>query len=249
MSNSALITDVEEESDIDLIAGVALLADDKDTALAAFEALHARYASWCLGVARFQDYNGIDPDMVVSKTFASVWCAAGNFDPEKRGEGVSRENAVKAWIYRILKNEIISEIRKRATRNEISIWDGFGDADEKQNEAFDAIGDERFAAPATQNCSQEDEALQKPIPSQMALLKELMISLSEKERMILDLSAPYIDPRPPFKCHIPKDHLGHLAAQIGVAPASIKVLRQRVYEKLRKLAESHPPTPHQLTSI
>lgn len=249
MSKSVLITNVEEESDIDLIAGISLLADDKDTALAAFEALHARYASWCLGVARFQDYNGIDPDIVVSKTFVSVWRASGNFDPEKRGEGVSRENAVKAWIFRILENEITNEIRKRVARNEIAIWDGFEDAGENRNEAVDAVGDESFAAPETQNSAQEDEALQKPLPGQMALLKELMISLTEKERMILDLSAPYIDPRPPFKCHIPKDHLSHLAAQIGVAPASIKVLRQRVFEKLRKLAMSHPPAPHQLASL
>ena len=240
MTNSALITDVEATSDVDLVAAIALQADDQDSAQLALEALHARYSPWCFQVATFQDYSGIDPDMVVSKTFAAVWRAAGTFDPEKRHESVSCENAVKAWIYRILKNKIISEIRVRAARNEVALWDGFaGRGDE---EATDAVGDEHFAALQNQNDYQQDDTPEKPLIGQMALLRELMGSLSEKERRILDLSASYVDPHPPFTCHIPKDQLSHLAAQIGVAPASIKVLRQRAYQKLRKLAES-PPQP------
>jgi len=234
MTNSDLITDLEAESDVDLIAAVSLQADDKNIALAALKTLHARYSSWCLKIARFQDYSGIDPDTVVSKTFAAVWRAAGGFDPAKRREGVSLENAVKAWIFRILKNEITSEIRKRAARNEIALWDGLEGGDDDEDQAVDAAGDEHFAAPETQNGSPE-----KPLIGQMVLMRDLMKSLSPKEQLILDLSAPYIDPCPPFRCHIPKDQLSHLAAQIGVVPASIKVLRKRAFQKLRNLAESH----------
>jgi RNA polymerase sigma factor (sigma-70 family) len=240
MTKSDLIPNLATESDVDLIAAIALQIDDKDIARAGLEGLHARYAPWCLGIARMQDFIGVDPDMVVSKTFTAIWKAAANFDPEKRHKAVSRENAVKAWIFRILKNEIISEIRERAARNEIAIWDDFQDEnDEEKDPAVDVASDERFATQEGQNDGEEDDDIKKPQPGHMDLLKELMISLSPKEQMILDLSARYIDPNPPFTCHIPKDQLTHLAAQIGVASASIKVLRQRAYEKLRKLAESH----------
>ena len=240
MTKSDLIPNLATESDLDLIAAIALQTDDKDIARAGLECLHARYAPWCLGIARIQDFIGVDSDMVVSKTFTAVWKAAVNFDPEKRHKSVSRENAVKAWIFRILKNEIISEIRKRATRNEIAIWDDFQDEnDEEKDWAVDVASDERLATSVGQNDYEDDDEAKKPQHGHMELLKELMTSLSPKEQMILDLSARYIDPNPPFTCHIPKDQLTYLAAQIGVASASVKVLRQRAYEKLRKLAESH----------
>ncbi len=73
MTNSALITDLDTASDIDLVAAVALQTDDEESALAALKTLHTRYSSWCLRIARFQDYSGIDPDIVVSKSFMAVW--------------------------------------------------------------------------------------------------------------------------------------------------------------------------------
>ena len=60
MAKTELITDFAAESDVNLIAAVAMQADDRETALGALGALHARYASWCLGIARFQEYSGID---------------------------------------------------------------------------------------------------------------------------------------------------------------------------------------------
>ena len=240
MTKSDLIPSLATESDLDLIAAIALQADDRDIANAGLKGLHDRYAPQCLGLAVKQEDSGIDPDMVVSKTFTAIWKAAPNFDPEKRHKGVSRENAVKAWIFRILKNEISSEVRDRAGRNEIAIWDNFQDEDDEEKDPeVEAASNKRFAVQEVQNSTEEDTVAKKPQPGHMVLLTELMSLLSPKEQMILDLSARYIDPNPPFTCHVPKDELSHLAAQIGVASASIKVLRQRAYEKLRKLAESH----------
>jgi RNA polymerase sigma factor (sigma-70 family) len=237
MPKSDPTTDLAAESDVDLIAAVALQNDDKEMALAALEELHARYAPSCLRMARFQDYTGVDPDVAVSKTFLAIWKAAARFNPERRRKEVSRENAAKSWIFTILKNELKSQIRDRAARNEVALLDDFQDGDQDKQRAVDAAGDERFYDAEIPTDSRE-EPPKKPLPSQTALLQELMNSLSEKEKLILDLSAAYIEPYPPFSCLVPKEELSYLAAQISVAPSSIKVLRQRAYQKLRKLAES-----------
>ena len=94
---------------------------------------------------------GVDPEAVVSRTFGKVWSRADTFDPEKRGKGTARENAGKNWIFQILEYEIISDIRARAKRAEVSLVDGFGEARTESGEgtdetAFDAIGDEQIYA-------------------------------------------------------------------------------------------------------
>ena len=66
MAKTELITDFAAESDVDLIAAVAMQADDRETALGALGALHARYASWCRespdsrSIAESTPYGGVE---------------------------------------------------------------------------------------------------------------------------------------------------------------------------------------------
>lgn len=241
---TAIPIEIESASDIDLLAAIAMQADDRETAMLALTELHTRHSSMCLGFATKRQSHGVDPESVVSKTFQKVWEKAETFDPDKRGKKVSKGNAAKNWLFQILENHINTDIRERAALEEVSLLDGFGttgfashapDEEEQaaEEEAVDAAGAEVFSVSAS--IGQDEETRRS---GQMEMLEELMGQLPERDRRILELSACYIEPNPPFRCLIPPDELGYLAKQIGVAPPSVKVLRGRAYEKLRKLAEA-----------
>ena len=252
--NSTLINDIKAESDVDLVAAVSLQADDNEVAMLALQELHTRYSSICLFMAIKQEQFGIDPDSVVSKTFEKVWHHADNFDSERRAKGVAKENAVRNWITTILANQIKDEIRARSIRPEIPLLqDGFSRAKENGSSEiddddadFDAVGDYAVAATDCDDSPHRQEDGVQPRPKLREMLDVLMSQLTEKECQILLLSASYVEPNPPFKCRIPQDQLASLAMQVGVAPASIKVLRQRAFIKLRKMAEQSPNLPAKL---
>jgi len=247
---TTLIDNLQVETDADLIAAIALQEEDRETALAALGELHTRHSGICLTLAIEQERYGVDPETAVSRTFQKVWLRADQFDTGKRRKGVAKENAARNWLTTILKREMQDEIRARANRPEVPLLlDGFGPKKEtihngnnnpNNDDGVDAAGNEAYDAPDDPNVSSQDEEALKPLSGQREMLEELMAQLTEKERQILILSANYIEPNPPYKCRIPKDELASLATQIGVVPASIKVMRERIHKKLRELSENRP---------
>lgn len=250
LMNSALLDDLKAESDADLIAAVALQSYDRESAISALEELHRRYSEFCMNLATGHQGLGIDPEFAVTETFFKLWQRADTFSVEKRRKGVSKENAVKSWIAAILDNQITDQVRKQVRRAEKPLLDGFESTDrdtqaDAEHARPKAAGNDPFAIDDDLGEVDEEDETLRPTSIQREMLEKLMSQLTQKEQQILELSARYIEPFPPFRCSIPKDQLECLAARIGVAPSSVKVMRQRAYTKLRDLAATFSSQPSQ----
>jgi RNA polymerase sigma factor (sigma-70 family) len=221
-SLAPLVEPRNPETDFNLLTIIGCAEYDTQAAEAALQELYARHARRLneAGINQEWEALGIDVEEMVIRTFATIWTHAGRFESSKSYPGKPVETAISLWVYRIFENEFRSELRKiHRKRNHapqiMTVDDTVLEINDEQTQAED--GDAEESVPET---------------PRVVWTKEWLDTLSERDRKIMILSTNYINPIT-GKCAIPKDELVALAGQLKLAPASIKVKRKRMMERLR----------------
>jgi RNA polymerase sigma factor (sigma-70 family) len=211
------------ESVAQLLRIISRHDQDVGQANEAFACLYVKYARLLFGLAEEGDWNryGIDGEELVMRTFEKAWNKAGSFDAKKSYPKSSEDAAVKLWLITILKNEFRDALRSVGRKSLLDSLD---------QEVVDGILDLRSYEEAERSSRRGYTA--EATSQYKRLLAQWMETLSLKDREIMKLSSIYISPRT-GRCEIPPDELKGLAVLIGVAPATIKVKRQRLIERFK----------------
>lgn len=212
------------ETDFNLLTIIGCAEYDLQKAEEALAELYKRHWPRLKGAGLGQGWEalGIDVDEIVIRTFERIWTRAGRFNPGKSHPGTAVEDAVSLWIYKIFQNLFRTELRAICRKR----------AHSPQVLSSDDILIEVVEEPCEADGGRSEESIGET--PRVAWTREWLDTLSEGDRQIMLVSADYIN-RMTGKCEIPPKDLEPLAARLGLAPASIKVKRSRMLERLIEL--------------
>ena len=179
--------------------------------LAAQAVLLRQYGARLFGFIRWRLEDAVrggaeaDAKELLNATFYDVITKIDLFDPAR--------GTLKAWLFTIAKNKIIDHLRKKARKSEPPIANGV---------ELSALKD-----PGTDpNRAEEAESASRS--ERIRAVREAMVQLSEKDRVILELG------------YFVQAADADVARRIGVQPQSIPMLRKRARERLKKRLVARP---------
>jgi RNA polymerase sigma factor (sigma-70 family) len=198
----------DSDDDADLLAYVAMVAEDRENALAAYAAFYERHAEWLLNVIARP--LGHDDDLaadIVQETFRRVFESGAATYVRPSGNGEAQRKNARAWLARIAKRALASYFRERGPLV-----------------AVDELEGEEAVAP---------EALEEDESALVLRAREELDALTDDERDIM-LSWLYEYRLGASHQRVPNDESRALAERLRTTPENIRQRRKRILERLKR---------------
>ncbi|HET6429855.1 MAG TPA: sigma-70 family RNA polymerase sigma factor [Phycisphaerae bacterium] len=210
------------DSDADLLAYMAMTADDPDGARAAWEAFYRRHAQYlhavCLrayGPLLGGDAGAAD---LVAETFQRAYERAGTFDAAGIDDGERLRLRARAWLGRIAQRLAQTTLRGRGR-----LRTRFLDQDAWQQVAREP---DRGGADA----------------ETIGRVRRAIESLNEKEQAVLRVTFQWYQPERDHQ-RLPNDVAADLAASLGTTPENLRQIRRRALRKIETLLRMEGEAP------
>ena len=220
-----------EPDDIELLLRIYDVSNPSD-AETAFRRFYDRHATFLHNACRHYRFHHttIPADAVANHVFAKVFRREiEDFQPEAgaiTSEVMIRK--VRRWLIEIARFTYY-DLRKKAL-SPLEVFDYDPDAPQEE-------------ATVTHPAYESDEP-PSPCPPERAAILALRDALSESDRILLDRSLDYFEPRS-GDCRVPQKIAQAIAIELGITPAAARQRRKRLFDRLRsQLIEiANAPTP------
>lgn len=204
----------EESSDAELFA--TIVDGTAEDVRAAQRELYRRHLRYLYGVVhrrrdKLVHLAGLSVDDVVQDTFQRAFHRAASFRPEPELDADRQRRRTRAWLGRIAQNLLVDAFRRN-----------------KEVSATPYL--ERLTAPG----GPDDEAPRSD--PQLAILRDAMATLSEREQDILRVTALY--QKAEGHNRLPNDVSAQLAERWNTTNDNLRAIRSRAMKKLRKAMEA-----------
>jgi RNA polymerase sigma factor (sigma-70 family) len=220
-------SDLDGESDADLVAWMTLRSEDERTAFLACEVLYRRHSPLLLGWCQQKAENifGEAAEDFVNATFLKAFDHAETFAFPQGASSETQTRLLQGWLFRILKNLLKDSLKAEARERQFR--------DRTVNIA-DIGDDPDFDFP----CNDDTDG--EPSLSPRALLARdfLENEITEEDQDLLQLGAMFFD----FVRNEPvidPDLLQAICQKIGLTPSGLRSRRKRLSERLRTYIENH----------
>jgi RNA polymerase sigma factor (sigma-70 family) len=225
-----------DDDDVSLILRMACKDSNRKDAEAALVVFFNRHHRLLKGFAEERDFRslGFDPEDFVIRTFHKAFEKADTFDAPAELPPDQLPREVRKWLFEILKNEFLMELRKGVNRSEETRDPSFllppDPAD--QDEADELSGDHaQSRLVQTADAGVDGEA--PVLTGKAAAVRTFLDRLPEGDRQLLETSMNFYDYKA-RKVVIEEDVLKGLANALATTPEGIKQKRKRLLQKLKE---------------
>jgi len=200
------------ESDADLLAYMAMAGEDPAAAREAWAEFYRRHAGYLQAVCERAYGGGLGGDLgvgdLVAETFRRAFDRAQQFSARDVECPELLRRRVRAWLGRIAQRLFQDALRSRRRLEQIhvepDVWD-------------------RIPAPAP---------LPVPSPGKLALVRQALQQLSDRERCVLRVTFQWYHPGQ-ARQRLPDDVVADLAEALETTPENLRQIRRRALEKIR----------------
>ncbi len=199
------------ETDADLMVYMSMAGDDPSIAADAWGELYRRHATYLYGVClrAYGRLLGGEPGVcdLVAETFKRAYEHAGSFDPNGTDDPDRLRLRLRAWLGRIAQR-----IAQTMLRGQSRLPTRFLEQEQWQRVA-------------------ERTATHRPDPARLQRVREAVLSLSEREQMVVHVTAQWYQPDRDHQ-RLPNDVAADLAAALQTTPENVRQIRRRALKKI-----------------
>lgn len=200
------------ESDADLLAYMAMRAEDPATAREAWAEFYRRHAGYLQAICERAYGAGLGGDLgagdLVAETFRRAFDRAHQFAVRGAPSEDVLRRQVRAWLGRIAQRLFQDAMRSRRRLEQVHV-----EAEDWERIPFPAPG------PA-------------PDPGKLALVRRALQQLSDREQCVLRVTFQWYQPGQPHQ-RLPDDVIEDLAEALQTTPENLRQIRRRALERIR----------------
>lgn len=213
--SQARTTAFAEDTDADLLAWMALAAEDADSARRAWEAFYLRHVRYLYAVCLRAYGMMLGEDGVadvVADTFARAYERAGTYAVPGDADVDRQRRLVRGWLGRIAQRLAQDVLRGRGrlkARN---------------------LAPEHWQQLAESPATNDDDGRE---PQRVQAVREALATLSEREATVLRVTMQWYRPESEHQ-RLPNDVAADLARAFGTTPENLRQVRRRAIKKVEQ---------------